>query len=56
MNTQLKADAKAAWEQKTPEEKRASLRRLDQEIGERAADALLRAFAKAYRQIHGDPA
>lgn len=51
----LKIDAKAAWDRKTPEEKKASMQRLDKEIGEKAADALIAAFAKAYRQVYGDP-
>ena len=55
MNTRLKAEAQAAWARKTPEEKRASLERLDREIGQRAADALVAAFAKAYRKLYGDP-
>ena len=42
------AEAKAAWARKTPEEKHASMRRLDREIGEGAADALQRAFEKVF--------
>ncbi|MCY3019311.1 MAG: hypothetical protein NTW87_09840 [Planctomycetota bacterium] len=44
---QLRREARAAWERKTPEEKRASLERLYTEIGERAAIALRDAFATA---------
>jgi len=44
-------EVKAAWKRKTSEERQASLDRLDAELGKKGADAIKKAFKKAFQYV-----